>query len=106
MDNLFNFNAFGEARVKSTSAILTATAVKSLDETVYNEVEIIEFTQELEIDDNDQVRILFAANMVAEGKHKIIKRQVSGATLDLENQAEIDKAVIAILNVLYVRLNI
>ncbi len=57
--DLMTFNVFGEARVKADTVIITATGVKSLAGTVFNEVEIVDLENKLPIDPEDPVRYLF-----------------------------------------------
>ena len=98
--DLMTFNVFGEARVKADTVILTATGVKSLAGTVFNEVEIVDLENELPIEPDDPVRYLFVTNLEGSDRHKTFKRQVAGPTLTADDQGEVDQAIRKILETL------
>lgn len=100
MNDLMQFNIFGEIRVKRSNIIITATAIKSLDSLALNEIEIVDLENELPIQDNDPVRYLFVTDLENSKRHKTVKRQVSGPTLEDNQQAEIDQAIINITTTL------
>ncbi len=100
MNDLLQFNVFGEIRVKHASIIITATAVKSLDSLALNEIEIVDLENALPIQDDDPVRYLFATDLESSNRHATVKRQVSGPTLKEDQQTEIDKAIINITTTL------
>ena len=98
--DLMTFNVFGEARVKADTVIITATGVKSLAGTVFNEVEIVDLENKLPIDPEDPVRYLFVTMLEGPDRHKTFKRQVAGPTLTADEQAGIDQAIRSILETL------
>jgi hypothetical protein len=95
--DFLTFNAFGEARVKSSSIILTVSAVKSSESIVLNEVDVVDLEENLPIDSNDPVRYLFVSDIATVDRQRIVKRQMAGPTLDDKYQEVIDSAIIAIL---------
>lgn len=93
------FNAFGEARVKRDSILLTVSALENQQPTpvFHNEVEVIDIDPELTIPENDPVRFLFASYLEKDNRSMTVKRQVSGRTLSKEEEKKVDDVIALIV---------